>query len=137
MRAVAFMIRGMNGWDRVIAAVIDRRSEFGWTQKRLASEAGVAERTIQNLEGGKRPQPLIRGKIERALGWPQGEMRRIEKEDGQQQPLVPRDVLDAIEASVHPADRQRVIEAVERTLRGEPQPPTSPTAESQRRRRAG
>lgn len=72
----------MNGWGRVIAAVIDRRSELGWTQKQLAAEAGVSERTIQNLEGGKKPLPVIRGKIERALGWKPGEFRRIENENG-------------------------------------------------------
>ena len=67
----------MNDWDRVIAAVVARRSELGLTQKELALKAEVAERTIQNLEAGKRPQPLIRGKIEKALGWPAGEMLRI------------------------------------------------------------
>ena len=67
----------MNAWDRVIAAAIARRSELGLTQKELALKADVAERTIQNLEGGKRPQPLIRGKIEKALGWPSGEMERL------------------------------------------------------------
>lgn len=67
----------MNGWDRVIAAVVARRAELELTQRELALKAGVAERTVQNLEAGKRPQPLIRGKIERALGWPTGEMGRI------------------------------------------------------------
>lgn len=67
----------MNDWDRVIAAVVIRRSELGLTQRELAAKAGVAERTVQNLEAGTRPQPLIRGKIERALGWPTGEMGRI------------------------------------------------------------
>lgn len=128
----------MNGWDRVIAAVIDRRSEFGWTQKRLASEAGVAPRTIQNLEAGKRPQPLIRSKIEKALGWPQGEMRRIEKENGDKEPAVPRDVLDAIRREVAPGDQQRVIDAVERELQGGPQPPPPAPAEARPgRRQAG
>jgi len=32
---------------------------------------------VQNLEAGKRTQPLIRGKIEKALGWEVGEMKRI------------------------------------------------------------
>lgn len=128
----------MNGWDRVIAAVIDRRSEFGWTQKRLASEAGVAPRTIQNLEAGKRPQPLIRSKIEKALSWPQGEMRRIEKDNGNREPAVPDAVLDAIHDHVAPADRQRVIEAIERELRGKPQPPSpAPAATQHERRQAG
>lgn len=67
----------MNNWDRVSAAVVIRRSELGLTQKQLAAKAGVAERTVQNLEAGTHPQPLIRGKIEKALGWPPGEMERI------------------------------------------------------------
>lgn len=78
----------MEAWDRVIAAVIDRRAELGLTQKQLAARAGVSERTVQNLEAGTRPQTLIRGKIEKALGWESGEFRRIEKDDGQEKALI-------------------------------------------------
>jgi transcriptional regulator with XRE-family HTH domain len=88
----------MDGWGHVIAAVVDRRAELGWTQKDLAAEAGVSERTIQNLEGGTRPQARTRHKIEHALGWASGEMRRIETEAPEPRgPLVPPEVVTAIE----------------------------------------
>lgn len=84
---VAVIIRGMDDWDRVIAAVIDRRAELGLTQERLAAEANVAVRTIRSLERGEaHPQPVTRRKIEKALGWKPGEFRRIENENG-----TPRD----------------------------------------------
>lgn len=123
----------MNGWDRVIAAVIDRRSELGWTQRRLAEEAGVAERTIQNLEAGKRPQPLIRTKIEKALGWKSGEFRRIAEKEPEQ-PKIPRSLLKEIENTdgLTPEGRRAVIDAIERTLRGDP-PVPPPPAERPRR----
>lgn len=80
---VAVIIRGMDDWDRVIAAVIDRRAELGLTQERLAAEANVAVRTIRSLERGEaHPQPVTRRKIEKALGWKPGEFRRIENENG-------------------------------------------------------
>lgn len=108
----------MDGWGRVSGAVIDRRSELGWTQKRLADEAGVAERTIQNLEAGKRPQPLIRTRIEKALGWEPGEFRRIAEREAERRPQIPKSLLREIENTegLTPEERQAVIEAVERTL---------------------
>lgn len=74
----------MDGWGRVIAAVIDRRAELGWTQERLATEAGIGVRTVRNLESGRtrRIQAVVRVKIERALGWESGEFRRIESSNG-------------------------------------------------------
>lgn len=95
MRKVAFSMGFVNDWDRVSAAAIARRSEMGLTQKALAEKAGVAERTIQNLEAGKKPQPLIRGKVEKALGWPAGEMERIASAPQgapEPEPRVPDDV---------------------------------------------
>jgi DNA-binding XRE family transcriptional regulator len=108
----------VNGWDRVTAAVIDRRSELGWTQKRLASEAGVGERTIQNLEAGKVPQPLIRAKIETALGWKAGEFRRI-AERKEEPDIVPAGLREHVR-EILPPDRAAVVEAaIEAALRGE------------------
>lgn len=129
----------MNGWARVPSAVIVKRSELGLTQRELAVKAGVAERTIQNLEAGKRPQPLIRGKIERALGWPSGEMDRIASAPEPQQV----DVL-ADELGQDTADRVRrelarrgeagkiVLAEMERILR----PPASGPSASEPRRAA-
>lgn len=102
----------MNNWDRVIAAVVIRRSELGLTQKELAARAGVAERTVQNLEAGTRPQPLIRGKIEQALGWPVGEMDRIaSKQDAEPEPKPELD------------DDQELLETLRRVYRDDPDGP--------------
>lgn len=109
----------MNGWDRVTAAVIDRRSELGWTQKRLASEAGVGERTIQNLEAGKVPQPLIRAKIETALGWKAGEFRRI-AERTEEPDIVPPGLREHVREIFPDRERaERVEAAIEAALRDE------------------
>jgi len=57
--------------------VVDRRSDLGLTQAELAIKAGVVERTVQNIEAGKRPQPLTLAAIARALGMETAELRRI------------------------------------------------------------
>lgn len=125
----------MNGWDRVTAAVIDRRSGLGWTQKRLAVEAGVGERTIQNLEAGKVPQPLIRAKIEKALGWEPGEFRRIAESD-KEPDIVPPGLRERI-YEILPEDRAKVVEdAVRAALRGEP-PARGPSGPREGRAAAG
>lgn len=114
------------------------------TQKDLAAAAGVAERTIQSLEAGSRPQARNRSKIERALGWPNGEMRRIEFDDGSRPPPVPKELLafpDLVEdirrRYPRPEDYVPMLEAIAATLRGE-SPPTEPgtsgTARSPERR---
>lgn len=122
---------------RVSRAVIARRGELDMTQAELASAAGVDTKTIGSLETrGRWPIARTRARIEKALRWPAGELDRLATEEPQ--PPVPRDILDAIEANVPPADRRRVIEAVERELRGESQPrPPAPAAGRARRQRAG
>lgn len=68
----------MDGKRRAGAAVADRRGELGMTQKQLADESGVAERTIGSLERGIRwPNARNRARIDTALGWPAGELHRI------------------------------------------------------------
>lgn len=48
-----------------------RREELGMTQRQLAVKAGVAPRTVQNVEAGRhRPRIHIRRKLMRALGLP-------------------------------------------------------------------
>jgi transcriptional regulator with XRE-family HTH domain len=109
----------VNGWDRVTVAVIDRRSELGWTQKRLAAESGVAERTIQNLEAGKVPQPLVRAKIETALGWAPGEFRRIAERE-EEPDIMPPGLREHVREIFPDRDRAaRVEAAIEAALRGE------------------
>jgi len=107
----------MDQWARVVAAVIDRRAELGWTQKRLAEEAGVGERTVQNLEGGKRPWPVNRVKIERALGWEPGEFRRIEEKDGYEPPILRPSTVRELVDDIGEEDAAAVAEFLERRRR--------------------
>jgi hypothetical protein len=79
----------------------------------------VSERTVQNLEAGKVPQPLIRARIEKALGWKPGEFRRIAERD-EEPDIVPAGLRERIR-EILPPDRAKVVEAaVEAALRGEP-----------------
>ena len=66
-----------HGGRTLAAVVVDRRSDLGLTQAEFALKAGVGERTIQNVEAGKRPQPLTLAAIARALGMETAELRRI------------------------------------------------------------
>ena len=64
------------------AVVVTLRCDAGMTQAKLAEKAGVAERTVQNIEYGKRPQPLILAAVARALGMTSAELRQAaEAED--------------------------------------------------------
>lgn len=101
----------MDNWGRVVAAVIDRRASMGWTQERLAKEAGVGLRTIQNLEAGKRPWPVNRSKIEVALGWENGEFRRIE-EDGYEAPVLRPETIRQLEEDLGKEEAATVVAGI-------------------------
>lgn len=75
------------------AAFIARRGELGMTQEDVAGKAGVAVRTVQNFEYGVWPSPRTRARIERAVGWPAGEIHRL---GSPPQALVDPRLLDRI-----------------------------------------
>jgi transcriptional regulator with XRE-family HTH domain len=139
LRDVALSMVAMEDWGRVSGAVIDRRAELGLTQKGLALKAGVSERTVQNLEGGRRPQPLIRGKLEKALGWEPGEFRRIaeQPQDGPAS-LIPRSLRREITENddLTPAEKEAVLAAIEAALRAEQQAGPAPGSAGKRQRPA-
>lgn len=59
------------------AVVVALRGDLGLTQAALAEKAGVAQRTVQNIEYGQiRPQPLIFAAVARALGMTSAELRQ-------------------------------------------------------------
>src|ERR1700734_1228672 len=77
------MIPSMNGRQRAARAVAARRGQLGMTQQELADAAGVDSKTIYNLESrGRWPIARTRALVEKALGWPVGEMQRIAENDG-------------------------------------------------------
>jgi transcriptional regulator with XRE-family HTH domain len=55
--------------------VVSRRCDLGMTQAEFAVKAGVGERTVQNIEYGKRPQPLTLAAVARAFGMTSAELR--------------------------------------------------------------
>jgi transcriptional regulator with XRE-family HTH domain len=58
-------------------AVSERLTDLGRTARQLAAEAGVSLRTVRALLRGERmPQPDTRAHLEKALGWPPGEIWR-------------------------------------------------------------
>jgi transcriptional regulator with XRE-family HTH domain len=57
-------------------AVLTRRCDLGLTQTELAKKAGIALRTVQNIEAGKRPQPIIFAAVARALDMSSAELRQ-------------------------------------------------------------
>ncbi|GAA1065302.1 helix-turn-helix transcriptional regulator [Streptomyces asiaticus] len=61
-------------WKRLADAVRAARTALGMTQVELADAAGVAEATVQNLEGGKDRNrlPTSLPRVERALRWGPG-----------------------------------------------------------------
>lgn len=63
--------------QRAAAAFIARRGELGLSQEELAKRADVAYRTVQNFEHGVWPNPVTRARLEKALGWPPGEIHRL------------------------------------------------------------
>lgn len=123
-------------WYRLVTEAIALR---GWSKQELSDRSGVARSTIDGwARNPRKPQAKSVNAVADALGIDRAEALRLAgvtaMTDG-----VPDDIMKAVEG-LPPDDRQRVIEAVQRTLRGEPQPPpTSPAEEdpSRGRRRAG
>lgn len=56
--------------------VVSRRCDLGMTQAEFAVKAGLGERTVQNIEYGKRPASLTLAAVARALGMTSAELRR-------------------------------------------------------------
>jgi len=59
------------------ATITARRAELGLTQAALAVAAGIAERTVQNVEAGRVPSPISLAAIARALELDAAELWRI------------------------------------------------------------
>jgi len=87
----------MDGRQRAARAVAARRGELRMTQSELGAAAGVDTKTIGNLESrGRWPIARTRALIEKALGWPSGEMERIAAAGEEKQLVIPPDLLALI-----------------------------------------
>jgi transcriptional regulator with XRE-family HTH domain len=106
-----------------IGTMIKRaRERKRWTQRQLAAALEVDRKTVDNWENGRtRPARSI-GALEAVLG--------VSLTEDLPPPPVPRDIAESVQRSpgLTDEDRQRVMEAIARTLAGDPQPPTEPGA---------
>jgi len=59
------------------AAFTARRGELSLTQEEVARRGKVSVRTVQNFEAGKWPHASSRARLERAVGWDNGEIARL------------------------------------------------------------
>lgn len=66
-------------WRRLAAFVRDRRTDLGLTQEDVRSAGGPATATMRLIEGGlqDRYQPAILARLEDALRWGRGSVRRV------------------------------------------------------------
>ena len=120
---------------RAARAVAARRGQLDMTQQQLADAAGIDIKTIGNLERrGRWPIARTRARIERALGWPPGEMQRIAESRPEPAPVIPDSLMATIRRSLPPDKQEIAVAALERALA--PTPPGEETA-PERARRAG
>lgn len=61
------------------AAIVERRSEFGWDQVELAEKAGLSQSVISTLERGanKSTSSSTLEKLESAMQWDEGTCERL------------------------------------------------------------
>jgi len=70
-----------------------RRGELHLTQEDVADRGGVSVRTVQGFEAGTWPNPATRARLEKAVGWPPGEIHRLA---GPPQPFIDPQLLDRV-----------------------------------------
>lgn len=103
----------MDGRQRAADAVAARMGDLDLTQHQLAAKAGVDPKTVGDLVRAVRwPIARTRAKIERALGWPPGELTRIrsERPGG---PLIPPALQRQID-QLTPEEQEYVIRRITR-----------------------
>ena len=66
-------------WQRLADLVSERRADLGMTQEDVRAAGGPSTATQRLIEGGhqSRYQPVILGRLETALKWERGSVRRI------------------------------------------------------------
>jgi transcriptional regulator with XRE-family HTH domain len=66
-------------WDHLGRLIRERRAELGLTQREVHSVGGPSPATLYQLESGHRGsyRPHILRRLERALGWGAGSIRRV------------------------------------------------------------
>lgn len=107
------MMLRMSGRQRAADAVDARMGDLDLNQQQLAEKAGVDTKTVGDLIRGTRwPIARTRARIERALGWPPGELQRIRSRENEG-PQIPPDLQRKIDA-LSPEERDWVIDRLTR-----------------------
>jgi DNA-binding XRE family transcriptional regulator len=70
---------GAGAWAQLGRLIRERRAELGLTQREVQSFGGPSAATLYQLESGQRGsyRPHILRRLERALGWGAGSVRRV------------------------------------------------------------
>ena len=70
---------GRENWSHLGGLVRERRTELGLTQAELQSVGGPSPATLYLIEAGRRGsyRPQVLRRLERALGWRAGSVRRV------------------------------------------------------------
>lgn len=121
-----------------VAAALASLEDAGYAQPKMARLAGVSQSTVNRWSRGKvqpgygtvwrlsvavwRRHPDLARELMEASGYAWAEPDELPEPE----PVISPAMLAAIRKDVDPADQQRVIDAFERSLRGEPQPPNEP-----------
>jgi len=67
----------MTDTSSLAVVIVRRRDELGMTQAELAEKAGVAHRTVQNVEYGKKPIAAVVAALARALEMDEDALRLL------------------------------------------------------------
>jgi Helix-turn-helix domain len=72
-------VSGAGAWAHLGRLIQERRAELGLTQREVQSFGGPSAATLYQLESGRRGsyRPHILRRLERALGWGAGSVRRV------------------------------------------------------------
>ena len=109
-------------WQRLGELVSERRGDLGLTQEDLRAAGGPSTATQRLIEGGhqSRYQPTILARLETALGWQRGSVRRILAGGD---PVIVRDEPDLLATTPEPdtpADDDRTSVIVLAAISGSP-----------------
>jgi len=100
-------------WSRLADLVSERRADLGMTQEDVRAAGGPSTATMRLIEGGhqSRYQPVILGRLETALKWERGSVRRI-LAGGDPVPVSDEPARTVLEPAPDPADPVAVTSAV-------------------------
>lgn len=138
-RNLSCYVASMQAWQPArLAAIFIAAEKLGLAKSDIARIAGVHRSQVSRWASGEQRPSYDRAM--RIAGYLERDHEDMAREfvaaagyggpiEPEEQPVISPALLAAIRKDIDPADQQRVIDAVERTIRGEPQPPNEPAEE--------